>query len=287
MRGPHILVRSLSHRAKQPDQHGNQWQYHPRSDRHSKIACWFALFDLMGCCPLFRSHVKAGVIGFGVNHKMQDFRTAQKKRLDLVISTPGTEQPRGATPQAFDELAKHYGVDLSDDERRELDSYPPLRRVSVGTVHLALEAKATMTEHLSALPRLHDELNSSHLTIHGSSDFAIAAGFAMVNLAASFVSPTRNLRDLSNVSPFVTMHAQPKDAERTITKIREIPRRANVGETGFDALGIVVVELSNDGLPATLVEGPPAPSSEDIFHYDQMIRRIQSLYEGRFANLLN
>ena len=285
MRGPHILVRSLSHRAKRPDRHGNRWQYHPRSDRHSKIACWVTLFDLMDCCPLFRSHVEARAIGFGINHEMQDFRTAKKKNLDLVISTVGTEKLRGKTPQSFEELVEHYGVDLSNDERRKLDTYPPLRRVPVGTVHLALEAKATMTEHTKALPRLHDELNSSHLTIHGSSDFAIAAGFAMVNLAVTFVSPIRDPRNLSDGPPTVTTHTQPRDTERTIAKIREIPRRANIGETGFDALGIVVVELSNDGTPATLVEGPPAPPPADIFHYDQMIRRIQSLYEGRFANL--
>ena len=107
----------------------------------------------------------------------------------------------------------------------------------------------------------------------------------MINLAVTFVSPTRGPRSLSDGSPTETTHTQPRDAERTIAKIREIPRRANLGETGFDALGIVVVELSNDGTPATLVEGPPAPPPADIFHYDQMIRRIQSLYEGRFANL--
>ena len=76
-----------------------------------------------------------------------------------------------------------------------------------------------MTAHGKALPRLHDELNSSHLTIHGASDYAIAAAFALVNAAATFVSP-------------------------------------------------------------------PAPSASDIFHYEQMVRRIQSIHEGRFANLL-
>ena len=285
MRGPHILVRSLNRRAKRPDKHGNRWQYHPRSDRHSKLACWATLFDLMGCCPLFRSHVEARAIGFGINHKMQDFLTAKKKHMDLVISTVGTERLRGKTPRSFEELVEHYGVVLSDDERRTLDSYPPLRRVPVGTVHLALEAKATMTEHTKALSRLHDELNSSHLTIHGSSDFAIAAGFAMVNLAVTFVSPTRDLRSLPNATPTVTTHTQPRDAERTIAKLREIPRRANTGEVGFDAMGVVVIELANDGTPVKLVQDPPAPPPADIFHYDQMIRRIQSLYEGRFANL--
>ena len=287
MKGPGILARSLSRPAGKPDRHGNRWQYHPRSDRHSKIACWSTLYDLMACCPLFRAHAEAGAIGFGINHRMQDFRTGRTKNLDLVISTPGSGLLQDKVPRTFVDLTKHYEIELTDEERQELHSHPPLKRVSVGTVHLALEAKATMTKHTKALPRLHDELNSSHLTIHGSSDFAIAAGFAMVNLAATFVSPLRNPHNLLGASPVVSKHTQPRDAEKTIAKIQEIPRRANVGEIGFDALGIVVVELSNDGSPATLVRGPPAPPPADIFHYDQMIRRIQSLYEGRFANLLN
>ena len=244
MRGPGILARSLRHHSRKSDVHGNRWQYHPRSDRHSKIACWSTLFDPMGSSPLFRSHVETGTIGFGINHEMQDFRTGRTKNLDLVISTAGSGPLQDRSPQSFGELVEHYEIDLTEEERQELRSHPQLRRVPVGTVHVALEAKATMTAHIKALPRLHDELNSSHLTIHGSSDFAIAAGFAMVNLSATFVSPTRNLRNLSGAPPIVTKHAQPRDAEKTIAKIREIPRRANVGEAGFDALGIGLIYIA-------------------------------------------
>ena len=183
-------------------------------------------------------------------------------------------------------MAERYEITLTAEEQKELNMLPVLRRVSVGTVHVALEAKATMTAHIKALPRLHDELNSSHLTIHGSSDIAIAAGFAMVNLAATFVSSDLNKHNLSQQGAIVSAHNQPNDATRTIARIREIPRRTNVREVGFDAFGIVVVNLSNDGSPATLVQSPPAPAPTDIFHYDQMIRRIKSLYESRYADLL-
>ncbi len=37
--GPEILARYLS-TPGDPDKHGNAWQYHPRSDRHSKVGCW-------------------------------------------------------------------------------------------------------------------------------------------------------------------------------------------------------------------------------------------------------
>ena len=56
----------------------------------------------------------------------------------------------------------------------------------VGSVLLALEAKACMTAHIKALPRLYDELNSSQLTVHGAADQAIAAGLAIVNIATAF-----------------------------------------------------------------------------------------------------
>lgn len=38
-----------------------------------------------------------------------------------------------------------------------------------------------MTAHSKALPRLFDELNSSHQIVHGASSHALSVGFAMVN----------------------------------------------------------------------------------------------------------
>ena len=72
---------------------------------------------------------------------------------------------------------------------------------------MALEAKACMTEFGKARPRLYDELNSSHLTIHGDTNSAIAAGFALVNAAESFVSPLRNPWPLGS-QPTIVNRAQ-------------------------------------------------------------------------------
>ncbi len=92
MDGPEILARSMT-ATRIPDQFGNLWQYHSRSDRHSKIACWAAFFDLLNTSALLRSHVTEGKVIFGVNHTMRDFKTRRKKDLDLVIARPGTEEP--------------------------------------------------------------------------------------------------------------------------------------------------------------------------------------------------
>jgi hypothetical protein len=282
MHGPQILARSMSV-PRVTDRFGNCWQYHSRSDQHSKVACWALLFDLLHHCPLLVQHVAAGKIGFGINHEMRDFKNNRSKYLDLVLCTPGTEvRNSGLT---FADLAKDYFIDLSPAQRRLLAQLPALRRMAVGSVHVALEAKAAMTEHVKALPRLFDELNSSHLAIHGSADFAIAVGFAIVNNALTFISPDRNKHDLKTHAPVVTTHTQPKATQRTINKIEEIPRRTHGGAEGFDALGMVVLELKNDATPVRIVDRPPAPAPADVWHYDQMIRRIASLYANKFGNV--
>ncbi|MBI5506535.1 MAG: hypothetical protein HY899_17220 [Deltaproteobacteria bacterium] len=288
MKGPCILTRTLSHPTVE-DRVANLWQYHPRSDRHSKVSCWVVLFDLIRECPLLADQARRGKVGFGINHEMRDFTTNKKKNLDLVLCTPGTSGAVGSSgdrpPVSFRSLAAEYGMDLSPDDRQTLAGLPELYRVPVGTVHMALEAKACMTEHVKALPRLHDELNSSHLTIHGSSDHAIAAGLVVVNAAEKFLSPGKNAHENAFDEPVVTDHTQPYATERTMKKLLEIPRRTTSATNGFDAMGVVVVRMINDGSAVVVVGVPPAPQSGDIVHYDQMIRRIQSLYEAKFSSI--
>lgn len=251
MHGAEIIVRSLTRPGVQ-DSFGNSWQYHPRSDRHSKIACWSMLFDLLLSCPVLQEQVTRRTVGFGINHEMRDFRTGRKKNLDLVICTPGGASR--AEQVSFDNLIGD-DVQLNREERRKLRRLPAMSRVTVGSVHLALEAKACMTAHVKALPRLYDELNSSHA------------------------------ERLGRRSPEVTRHVQPRNTERTIEKLKEIPRRVASNTDGFDALGIVVIRIANDGTPVTLVTGSPAPSESDPWHYDQMIRRMASLYASKFGNV--
>ena len=89
MDGPGIVATTLSWPSI-PDRFGNVWQYHSRSDHHSKAACWGVLFDLLTESALLRQHASAGKVAFGVNHEMSDFHTKRKKNLDLVVCRPGT-----------------------------------------------------------------------------------------------------------------------------------------------------------------------------------------------------
>lgn len=279
MDGTEILIRSMS----EPTRRGTSralWQYHSRSDLHSKVACWAILFDLLSTCQPFRDQVGSGEVVFGVNHEMKDFRANRKKDLDLVISTSGTGKPKSRT---FRSLAEEWGIVLTSTQRARLLEFPAIHESPVGMVRIALEAKACMTEHVKALSRFHDELNSSHLTVHGASDSAIAVGFAMINFASEFATPSKNLRGLDHKPLQMTKHRQPGVAQRVVEKFREIRRRLREGEEGFDAVGIVGVKCRNDGSTVELETNRPAPQSNEIDHYDSMIRRISELYSGRFG----
>jgi hypothetical protein len=182
-------------------------------------------------------------------------------------------------------MAERLQLALSAAEREALRELPDLEVVPVGSVLVALEAKACMTEHHKAIPRLHDELNSSHLIVHGATDAAISAGFAMVNVAERFISPTRNPKPLTK--PIIwNQHRQPEAAQDVVRMIADIPRRTKLGDTGYDALAIVVVRCLNDDItPIELVENAPAPKPGSSFHYSAMIERLSHIYATRFQDL--
>jgi len=284
MYGPEIIVRTLSNRLSEPDRWGNLWQYHSRSDHHSKIACWALLFDLLNVCPTLAEHARKGKIGYGINHQMRDFAQNRKKDLDLVICSPRTNE----TPKpglSFKELVERYDIDLSQEDKKVLGGLPDIALTPVGSVYIAVEAKACMTEHIKALPRLYDELNSSQLTIHGAADQAIAIGFVLVNSADEFLSPGNNKFDMKLTSAKVNAHRQPLCTERVIGKVGELPRRSRTGGDGFDAIGITVVKLRNDGGRVSVTITAPAPQPGDNLHYSQMIDRAKQLYSSRFPQL--
>jgi hypothetical protein len=296
MHGPEILARTLSvpttGAGSKPFAHGNAWQYHSRSDRHSKVACWGLTLDLMSRCPLLREHVAAGKVGLGINHELRDFRNNKKKNLDLVLCRIGPAAAKGGSKGGvrgasdFAGLATAYGLVLSTQEQRLLASLPPLPIAGVATVLVATEAKAAMTAFLKARPRLKDELTSSHQTIHGDNESAIAAGLVLINGAATFVSPDMNKHALAKNAAVVSTHKQPDDAEKVVTGLRDIQRRSAPNDAGFDALGVVVVSCRNDGSPVTRITShPPAPVAADDFDYARFVDRVAHLYATRFSRL--
>src|ERR1700760_2413774 len=135
MYGSSILVRTLSSTSI-PDRYDNTWQYHSRSDHHSKVACWGVIFDFMASTPLLRRHVEAGTVCFGINHEMRDFVHDRKKNLDLVLCTPA-----GPTmSETLASVAANYQIKLTSEERATFEKLPQLTRAPVGSVLMALEA---------------------------------------------------------------------------------------------------------------------------------------------------
>ena len=264
------------------DRYGNQWQYHSRSDAHSKAACAVIMADLASFCPLLSQHIQQKKVGFGINHEMHDFENDRKKALDLVICTK-TQDDNHKSSNLLDMLTE-YNVPQTDLSGQTTSTLNSLERAAVGSVLIAIEAKACMTAHQRALPRLYDELNSSHLTVHGASHAAIAAGFVMINHASRYLSPDLNKRH-KNTEPEWSKHNQPRDTEITIAKIRQLPRRSNISSSGYDALTIMVVDASNDGKQIAMVAAPPAPQTGDIYHYNSFVDRLSGMYATRFSGL--
>lgn len=284
MDGPDILARTLSEAVPTGDSRA-MWQYHSRSDRHSKVACWGILLDLMSESAVLRDHLRTGQVTFGVNHEMVDWDNDKKKKLDLVLCRPAGVPGRKA--RTFRDYAAKWSVQLNSEQSRRLASLPDPTETPVGAVLVAVEAKACMTAHQRALPRLFDELNSSHQIVHGATKRAIAVGFAMVNVAERFVSPDLNKAVAPSSPAVVSVHNQPRDAELAIATVKKLRRSSGVGERGFDGLGIVVVDMRNDGSPVRFVDGPPGPvpGTSDPYLYDNMIRRVAHEYDAAFSRI--
>jgi hypothetical protein len=262
------------------------WQYHSRSDLHSKVGCWGVLFDLLHQSRVLRGHAQQGKVLLGVHFEMRDFGTGRKKKLDLVIARPSSDVTK-SKPKTLADLAREWSIVLTPAQQSTLAALPPLYSGPVGAVLMALEAKAAMTAHTKAQPRLYDELNSSHLTVHGASRGALAVGLVMVNVAKSFVSPDLNPHPPGTPGQMVvSQHSQPADAAGVIAKVREIPRRTATQAEGYDGLGVVVVDAPNDGVtPVKLVTGPPAPPIGDVLHYDTMVTRVANEYDSAFRGI--
>ena len=150
-------------------------------------------------------------------------------------------------------------------------------------VLVALEAKAAMTAHSKARPRLYDELNSSHLTVHGASDQALAVGLVMINAADTFISP-----ELQTASKPATCYSHPRAASSTRERVIAQDRRRSRAAAPA-ALTVSTASASSSFAPPTTghrsSSSPPRPllSPATIFYYDDMLSRVSNEYDTRFG----
>ena len=64
-----------------------------------------------------------------------------------------------------------------------------------------------------------------------------------------------------------------------MAKVEQLPRRSGDEGVGYDGLGIILLDLRNDGSPVTIPSEPPVPMN---YQYDRMILRIANEYDVRF-----
>lgn len=272
MRGPTILARSMSlatRRGKSP----LAWQYHSRSDSHSKIACWALLFDLLLECDVVREVAEQGRLGFRINHMLVG---SINKTLDLVLTIvqPGRQpMPR----RTFADLVSVLGVALTDPDRQALAGLPVFyeeRADDVSEVAVAVEAKACMTEHVKSLPRLHAEILATGYLAKLAAPHCISVSYSLVNASPSFVSPSGR--------GAVNQHKQPDDARRVVDMIGSaVPTASKNNQYGYDVIGTTVVDCRNDGSPVTVIQSDPAPTRNDHTHYERMLVSLCGKFRER------
>lgn len=274
MRGPAILAQTMSV-ATSRGSAARAWQYHSRSDNHSKLACWTVLFDLLVECDVIRRHAAEGRLGFAINHVMVG---PINKTLDLVLTVVSPSRP-AAGRRRFSELGEKYGVVLSDADQAALDGITDIEEdlaADVSEIAVALEAKACMTEHLKSLPRLHAEVLATGYLAKQASPECITVSYSLVNAAPTFMTPSGAGK--------VNVHAQPSDAQRVVTMLSTaIPMVRDGLGFGYDVIGVSVIDCRNDGTPVSISTGAAAPGSQDHVHYERMIRAICAAYRNKFA----
>ena len=208
------------------DANGFMYQYHSRSDAHSKELARLIWLDLLTQCPTMRLDHDAGIVRMEVNYRHTWSGTLKSKTIDMAIGTAGT------------------GGGLRE-------------------VRISCELKAVMTEHQKSQPRVFDELSSSYQIVHRADPEAIAAGVTVVNIAETFVSP---LRQRPGGPLVVTRHRQPEVTRRMVQHLRGLRLRGAAGEDGFDAYCTLVVDCDNQARARLWTAPPaPQPGQSDHY----------------------
>lgn len=283
--GLQVLARTLSVK-RSTKGFGRPVYYHPRSDYHSNVSSVLMTIDLIQRSAALRRDIVAGRLVMGVNAVLRDHGTGRKKTLDLVVGTPADTGRARGTARSLDDLVSSLGLVTNAEVASVVSGLPVLATGPVGQVRLAMEAKACMTEHRKAGPRIYDELTSSHTTVHGNSPRALSVGLVMVNDADEFLSPTHpgnyNLSPTS--TPFMSQHRQPEAAAFVFRKLSELQiRGGSLDVPGFDGLAVVAVTTDNLDGGFHIAKRSIDKTLQERFAYAPMIDRVAALYDQLYG----
>lgn len=285
--GPELIVQTMStlrRYGNDADRSQFEWQYHSRSDFHSRIAALAVTVDLLRESSELQALARSGAIGFQVNPKLTD-RAGRVKTLDLMIGRLDDQADWSSEGSlTLVALMEREGIAMSPESWETVHALPNLPVAPLKSAMVVLENKACMTAFRKAAPRLRNELEGAVDAINHTNPDAVAAALVLVNASASFYSPT--MRQNAYVSPVeraLSKHVQPAETIAAIEKLMEIPLRRSTSGNGYDDLGLLVVEAENSGTPWAAVDDPArgAPPREDIHHYVSMIQHMAALVRSR------
>lgn len=271
MRGPDILARTLS----VPTRRGKSkraWQYHPRSDVHSKIACWTLLLDCLLECDALHDAALAGRIGFKINHVMVG---PINKTLDLVLTRVPRSRSAGTQRRTFGDVGRSYGIVLTASEEAEvarLDAVLEEAKSDMSEVAIAVEAKACMTDQVGSLPRLHAEIVATGYLAKRASPHCTVVSYTLVNASSTFVSGARSVKK----------SRQPESAHAVLRMLEEaVPLCRDHALLGYDVVGALTISCPNDGSPVTHSPSSASPGTLSSIHYERMVLSICAAYRER------
>lgn len=268
VRGPDILARTLN----VPTRRGmgtEMWQYHPRSDVHSKIACWTLLLDCILECDALYEDARAGHIGFKINYVMVG---PINKTLDLVLTRVPRSRNTTEKRRSFGAVGTSYGIELSAVDALEVEKLNMVVEenvTDVSEVALAVEAKACMTDHIGALPRLHAEILATGYLAKRATPECTVVSYTLVNAADTFISSSKGLKRMR----------QPESANAVLRMLNEaVPLCRDQRLFGYDVVGALSIVCRNDGSLVTHSPIVGSPDRDTAIHYERMIRSICSAY---------
>jgi hypothetical protein len=229
--GPEILTRTLSAGAPigPPP---NIWQYHPRSDRHSAVACWGIVFDLLASNESFRSRVANGELGYATRHKMRDAVSGITHPLPVVLGfgSPSENSVDFAT------MGKVLNVQLTKPERALLDGFPPLPGLQIRSVVFAATSRASMTSIAGSTTRLFDSMDATRTAALGDCPSTILVGHLLCNAAVECFSPLENR----------VVHNSRKGIRQIVQTGRRLAVHTARSKPAFSSFGISFVDCRND-----------------------------------------
>jgi hypothetical protein len=164
---------------------------------------------------------------------------------------------------------------LTDEEAAEASKLHMVveeTEVDMSEVAIAVEAKACMTDHVGALPRLHAEILATGYLAKRATPECTVVSYTLVNASDTFVSSAKTAKRVR----------QPESADAVLSMLANaVPLCRDQRLLGYDVVGALSILCRNDGSPVSHSPVEGSPRRDSPIHYERMIRAICSAYRTR------